>query len=110
MNPEIYGSARLLVLGAAAGATLMSLYDVLRALRVLIRHNWFAIGAEDLFYWIFSGFAVFYLLYLENDGALRFYVIGTVLAAMILYDRMISRHLYAFLLKWLKKAGRCFRI
>ena len=106
MSPSIHFEARLLVLGIVAGAGLMALYDVLRVFRMLIRHSWLWVGLEDLGYWIFAGFAVFYLLYRENDGALRLYVISTVLLSMIAYDRLLG----AFFRKVLKKMGRCFRI
>ena len=106
MSPNIQVEARLLVMSVAAGAGLMAIYDVLRVFRLLVRHVWLWIGVEDFLYWIFSGFATFYLLYRENDGALRLYVIGSVLLAMIVYDRVLS----ANFLKLLKKAGRCFRI
>ena len=106
MSPSIHFEARLLVLGIVAGAGLMALYDVLRVFRMLIRHSWLWVGLEDLGYWIFAGFAVFYLLYRENDGALRLYVIGTVGVVMILYDRYCS----VFFRKVLKKMGRCFKI
>ncbi len=106
MSPNIQMEARLLLLGMAAGAGLMALYDVLRLLRLMLRHSWLLVGLEDLFYWIFAGFAVFYLLYRENDGGLRFYVIGAVFLTMVAYDRICS----SFFLKLLKKAGRCFRI
>ena len=55
---------------------------------------------------IFAGFATFYLLYRENDGGLRFCVIGGVLAAMLVYDRVFS----ANFMKLLKKTGRWIRI
>lgn len=106
MSPNIQQEARLLALSLMTGAALMALYDVLRVFRLLVRHGWLWTGVEDLLYWIFSGFSTFYLLYRENDGALRFYVIGSVLLAMLLYDRTIG----AILLKWLKKTGRCFKI
>lgn len=106
MSPNIQIEARLLALSLVTGAGLMILYDVLRVFRLLVRHGWLWTGVEDLLYWIFAGFATFYLLYRENDGALRFYVIGSVLLAMVIYDRTIS----AIFLKWLKKAGRCIRM
>lgn len=106
MSSDIQIEARMLMLSALTGAGLMVLYDALRVLRLLISHSWFWIGVEDLLYWVFSGFATFYLLYRENDGAIRIYVIGTVLLFMIIYDRVCS----VFLLKVLKKAGRCFTL
>lgn len=98
--------ARLLMMSIAMGVGLMALYDVLRVFRLLVRHGWLWIGIEDFFYWTFSGFATFYLLYRENDGGLRFYAIGSVLLSMIIYDRIFSVNF----LKLLKKAGRCIRM
>ena len=106
MSPNIQIEARLLMLSMAAGAGLMALYDVLRLLRLLVRHSGLVTGLEDLAYWSFAGFAIFGLLYQENDGALRFYVIGTVLLTMVCYDRLFS----AILFRVLKKLAGCFRI
>lgn len=106
MSPNIQIEARLLALSVLTGAGLMAFYDALRIFRLVIRHGWLWIGVEDLIYWVIAGFTVFFLLYQENDGAIRWYVIGTVLLTMVVYDRCCS----AFLLKWLKKAGRCFRM
>ena len=75
------------------GAGLMALYDVLRIFRLLIPHGFLWIGVEDFLYWIISGFTTFYLLYRENDGALRFYVLGGMLAGALLYYLCISRKL-----------------
>ena len=61
---------------------------------------------EDLCYWIWSGFFTFLFLYRENDGALRFYIIGSIFCSMLFYDRIISRNLR----KVLKRAVRCIRM
>ena len=106
MSPNIQIEARLLAVSMGVGAGLMALYDVLRLLRLILRHSWLATGLEDLAYWSFAGFAVFYLLYQENDGSLRFYVIGTVLLTMVLYDRICSTNFF----KVLKKLAGCFTI
>lgn len=106
MSSAILYEARLLLISILAGAGLMALYDGLRIFRLLVRHGWLLIGAEDLCYWVFSGFTTFYLLYRENDGALRMYVIGGILLSMVLYDRIFSVNF----LKLLKKAGRCLMI
>ena len=51
MSPNIQIEARLLVLSMGLGAGLMASYDVLRLLRLMVRHSWLAIGLEDLVYW-----------------------------------------------------------
>ena len=106
MSSDILAEARLLMFSVLTGAGLMALYDLLRLFRLVITHSWFWIGLEDLLYWIFSGFVTFYLLYMENDGAIRLYVIGAVMVSMLVCDRVLR----AFLRKVLKKARRCFRM
>ena len=98
--------ARLLLHGIAVGAILMAVYDILRFLRMLIPHGSLAVGVEDFYYWIWSGFFTFLFLYRENDGALRFYMIGSIFLSMLAYDRIISRNLR----KVLKMVLRCIRM
>ena len=106
MSEVIRYEAWLLVLSLMTGAWLMVAYDMLRVFRLMIRHSAFAVGLEDFFYWICAGLVTFKLLYEQNDGGLRAYVIAGVLGGMILYDRLISR----FLFKGLKKLGKKFTI
>lgn len=106
MSQNIRMEAELLLLSIMTGAALMALYDVLRIFRLIIRHSWIFVGIEDLLYWIAAGIATFYLLYRENDGSLRCYVIVTVFLTMLVYDRILSR----FLIKLLKKAGLWIKI
>lgn len=94
-----------------AGAWLMMCYDLLRVFRILVRHKNLWVGLEDFFYWIYAGVTAFLLLYRENDGRLRAYVIVGIFAGMVLYDRFFSR-IYLKLLKkaveWIKmKLSRC---
>ena len=96
MSPGIHFEIRLLILGVAAGAGLMALYDLLRLFRALVPHGWLWVGVEDLLYWIFAGLAVFYLLY----------VISTIFLTMIVYDRLCS----TILRKVLKKIRRYLKI
>ena len=77
-----------------------------RFLRMLIPHGSLAVGVEDFCYWIWSGFFTFLFLYRENDGALRFYMIGSIFLSMLAYDRIISRNLR----KVLKMVLRCIRM
>ena len=106
MSGVIRSEAWLLMLSLATGGWLMLVYDTLRVFRLMIRHSAFAVGLEDFFYWIGAGVVTFNLLYQQNDGGLRAYVIGGVLGGMILYDRLISRIFF----KGLKKLGKKFTI
>lgn len=95
-----------MVLSLCLGAWLMVVYDCLRLFRLMVRHGSVLVGIEDFFYWIYAGLAVFMLLYEQNDGVLRAYVIAGVFGGMILYDRLVSR----FFFLCLKKAGKCIRM
>ena len=106
MSGVIRYEAWLLMLSLATGGWVMLVYDTLRVFRLMIRHSAFAVGLEDFFYWIGAGVVTFNLLYQQNDGGLRAYVIGGVLGGMILYDRLISRIFF----KGLKKLGKKFTI
>lgn len=88
------------------GAALMAAYDVLRALRVLLPHGALLVGLEDILYWLAAGFTVFYLLYREQDGVIRLYVIVLVLGTMVIYDRICSANLR----KLLKKLWKCLKM
>ena len=71
----------------------------------MVKHSSFVRGIEDFLFWIL-GIVTFMLLYEQNDGGLRLYAIVGVLVGMVLYDRIVSRFLFAVL----KKAGKWFKI
>ena len=58
-----------------AGVFLAVCYDVLRIFRNIADHSTFWIGAEDILYWCASGIYLFELIYQENDGMIRLYVL-----------------------------------
>ena len=87
MSGVIRYEAWLLMLSLATGGWLMLVYDTLRVFRLMIRHSAFAVGLEDFFYWIGAGVVTFNLLYQQNDGGLRAYVIGGVLDFIRPFDQ-----------------------
>ena len=97
---------RLLLQSISVGAVLMIVYDLIRLFRFLVPHRSLAVGMEDFCYWIWAGFFTFLFLYRENDGALRFYIVGCIFISMLFYDRIISRNLR----KLLKLVLRCIRM
>lgn len=98
--------ARLAVMSLWTGAGLMVVYDLLRILRLVIPHHTFWVGVEDTGYWIYSAFMTFGLLYEQNNGRLRGYVIAGVFLGMLLYEKIIGKKL----LKYLKKAGQSLKM
>ena len=108
MSGVIRYEAWLLMLSLATGGWLMLVYDTIRVFRLMIRHNAFAVGLEDFFYWICAAVMTFLLLFYENSGIVRAYVIACVFFGMIFYDKIISRNVF-HLLKKLKKWYRIKR-
>ncbi|MEY8354311.1 spore cortex biosynthesis protein YabQ [Lachnospiraceae bacterium 54-53] len=99
MSVHIVYEVKLLLYSFLTGAGLMMTYDLLRISRIFIPHSSVFIGIEDMIYWIYAALITFSLLYAQNDGGLRGYVIAGVFAGMFLYDRLVSR----FFIKLLKK-------
>ena len=106
MSPYLTLEVRLVGMSTVLGFILMASYDFLRLFRFFVPHGRLWTGIEDFFYWIYAGTATFMLLYEQNDGGLRLYAIVGVLVGMSLYDRIVSRFLFAVL----KKAGKWFKM
>ena len=103
ISGEIYAQAVLLVSCLGLGGWLMLCYDLLRISRLLFSAKSWLVSLEDFFYWIYVSLSVFSLLYRQNDGILRSYVIIAVLLGMLAYDRMISRNMLKVLQKMLER-------
>ena len=74
MSSRIQYEAWLMVLSLVTGGWLMLAYDTLRVFRLVIRHGPFWTGVEDFLYWLYAGLVTFILLYEQNDGVFRAYV------------------------------------
>lgn len=103
MSSYILLEAALAAKSFLLGLLLMISYDFLRLFRFLIPHGNLWIGMEDMGYWIYCAVMTIRLLFEENDGNLRGYVIGCAFFAMFLYDRIVSRRVFEVL----KNIRRC---
>ncbi|MBQ7797225.1 MAG: spore cortex biosynthesis protein YabQ [Lachnospiraceae bacterium] len=81
-------------------------YDLLRLFRFFVPHSSLWTGLEDFAYWIYCAIMSFWLLFQENSGVLRGYVIVSVFIGMYLYDRIVSQNVFGVL----KKVKRWFTI
>ena len=68
-----------------AGVFLAVCYDILRIFRNIAEHSSFWIGIEDILYWCASGIYLFELIYQENDGMIRLYVLFFTGAGALMY-------------------------
>ncbi len=91
VSAEILKEADVLLTSFLTGMILLFVYDLLRIMRRLVSHKSWVTGAEDLLFWIGSAVALFAMLYRENSGYIRGFVIGGVVAGMLTYNLLFSR-------------------
>lgn len=80
----------LLLLSFGFGVLLMMAYDLLRVFRQMARHGTLWTAAEDAAYWMLCAVGIFAMLYRENDGLLRWFVLAGVAAGMLVENSIIS--------------------
>lgn len=74
------------------GIVITFVYDFILILRRVARHNSFFVSLEDLLFWITCAFGVFYMLYRENNGVLRWFAVCGAGLGMFLYKSLVGRH------------------
>lgn len=72
------------------GAVITFVYDGFLILRKLFKHTIFLISLEDLIFWIACALSVFYVLYEENNGMLRWFAVAGAAVGMIIYKKTLS--------------------
>lgn len=90
VSSTIAGEGSLLLISFLFGIALMLLYDILRIFRRMVKHGTILMAVEDVFYWALCAIGVFAMLYQENDGLLRWFVIVGVAVGMLLENSLIS--------------------
>lgn len=59
-------------------------YKVLNLFRELVKHYWFWISAEDLFYWVFASIYVFLRIQKNCNGNIRWYFVVGLLGGSLI--------------------------
>jgi len=72
------------------GIIITFVYDGFLILRRLVRHSNLLISLEDMLFWIACAIGVFYMLYEENNGILRWFAVFGAALGMIAYKKSIS--------------------
>lgn len=67
------------------GLVITFAYDWILVFRKLFTHGRFLISLEDLLYWFVCGIGVFYMLYKENNGVLRWFAVMGAALGMLFY-------------------------
>lgn len=81
------------------GIVITFVYDGFLVLRRVIRHNLLLISLEDMIFWIACAIGVFYMLYEENNGVLRWFAVLGATLGMIVYKGSVSNILVNFFSK-----------
>ena len=90
MSQSIIDEVTFLLHSFLMGILITFVYDGFIIMRRLIRHNLFLISVEDLIFWIACALGVFYMLYEENNGILRWFAVFGAALGMAAYKKSVS--------------------
>ena len=91
MSQDIIQEVTFFLHSVVMGVVITFVYDWFLILRKLIKHNMFWISFEDFLFWTACGLGVFYMLYRENNGVLRWFTVLGATFGMILYKLLASK-------------------
>ena len=90
MSQNIIAEVVFLFHSFLLGIVITFVYDGFLILRRLIPHNLLLISLEDMVFWIACAIGVFYMLYEENNGILRWFAVFGATLGMLAYKKSIS--------------------
>ena len=85
------------------GLVMMAAYDVLRLFRRIIRHKNVFVNIEDFLFWVMAGFFIFSIIYSENDGALRWFIIAATMSGAYIYEKSFGKFLVKYVSRYVNK-------
>ena len=85
MSQEIVQELTFFTHSVLMGLIITFVFVWIRVFRKIFRHGAILMSVEDLLFWFFCGVAVFYMLYKENDGTLRWFAVLGATLGMFLY-------------------------
>lgn len=91
MSQDIIREITFFLHSILIGIVITFVYDWFLIFRKLIKHGTVWISIEDFIFWISCGIGVFYILYRENNGILRWFAIFGAMLGMICYKLLISK-------------------
>ena len=93
MSQDIVKEVTFFLHSILMGLVITFVYDWILILRKLFRHGKFLMSAEDLLYWVVCGLGVFYMLYRENSGVLRWFAVMGAALGMLFYKAAVKNRL-----------------
>lgn len=90
MSQDIVNEVTFLLHSFLMGIAITFAYDGFLILRRLVSHSLFLISLEDMIFWIACAIGVFYMLYEENNGILRWFAVFGAAVGMLVYKKSVS--------------------
>lgn len=90
MSHDIVQEVTFLLHSILLGIVITFAYDWILILRKLFRHGGFLTSLEDFLYWLVCGLVVFYVLYRENSGVLRWFAVAGAALGMLFYKAVVK--------------------
>lgn len=103
MEEFIIKEAGLFLDSLFTGLVIMVLYDILRLLRRIVRHNDIIVGIEDFLFWSLAGMGIFALIYSENDGRIRWFIIVGICIGTWVYAKSFGTFLVKYTAKLINR-------
>lgn len=90
MSQEIIQEVTFFLHSVLVGLVITFVYDWILVFRKLVKHGGFLVSVEDFIFWLACGIAVFYMLYKENNGVLRWFAVVGASLGMVFYKTVIK--------------------
>lgn len=103
MSQDIINEVYFLADSVVVGIIITFAYDFILIGRRVVKHSLFFISLEDFIFWAACAVAVFYMLYEENNGILRWFAVFGAALGMLLYKKIVGGHFVRLMSLFIKK-------
>ncbi len=103
MEDFIVKEARLFIDSLYTGLIIMTLYDVLRLFRRIVKHKDIFVSIEDFLFWNMAGIFIFSLIYSQNDGRIRWFIVVGICIGAYVYEKSFGRFMVKYTSKIINK-------
>lgn len=90
MSQDIMNEVVFLLHSLVLGVGITFVYDGFLIMRRLIKHTMLMISLEDMLFWMGCAIFVFFMLYEENNGILRWFAVLGAGIGMLIYKKTLS--------------------
>lgn len=90
MSQDIVQEITFFVHSILIGFIITFAYDWILIFRKLFKHGKVLVSIEDFMYWLACGVGVFYMLYKENNGVLRWFAVMGAALGMLFYKLSVK--------------------